>query len=134
MNSYKLYGTSIIKNDDTIDSFALSIFEGVPVEWDTVSADNEEQKDEILEPVRQILVEDISRTDIDYAVLLEKYTRSIGMLLYQIDNHGYPMPEIHFFGDDAAFFFNELILKYTEINYIKLLSAVKKENDNEKRI
>lgn len=124
MSSYKLYGTKLIKNDSTLDCFAMSVFEGVPVDWSTIKSDDEEHRDEICYLVWQILDEDISRTDISYEELLKKYACSMGMLLYQIENHGYPVPEIHFFGNDAMKYFNELIYRYIELNYSLLVKCM----------
>lgn len=120
MSDYLLYGTKMIEKDDTMKDFAESIVKSVPA--DDLKAlkleDEEDEKERFEEPfmerVHDILVDDISRTDIDYQELMCKYSSEIGDLLYDMDNHGYDLENypLHFFGDKAKDCFNALMNEY----------------------
>jgi hypothetical protein len=121
MSKYSLYGTDLIRNDNTLRDFAKCVYEGCPLE--AVMEDGEERKDFIMEMVTESLEDDLSRTRIDYEELLYKYRSEIGNVLYDMDNHGIPIPEIKFFGDGAEKFFNELVYRYIDFNYNDFVSS-----------
>ncbi len=114
---YLLYGTPLIENDATMKDFAASLIKGVPDD-DIKELPADEYADEFMERVETILKEDISRTDIDYEELMQKYRCEIGDLLYEMENHGcaldaYP---VHFFGKEAEESFNEMMRVYILLN------------------
>ena len=115
MGKYSLYGTELIKKDDTLKDFATCVYESCPLE--AIMEDGEERKDFILNAVYEALQDDISRTDIHYEELLYQYRSDIGDVLYEICNQGIPLPEIEFFGEKAKAFFNELVYRYIDIHY-----------------
>lgn len=118
MSSYKLYGDVLINNDDTLESFARCVLGLVPT--DDIAElekkyneemDETEFEDVFMDRVEEILEHDISRTDIDYPALMEKYSAEIGPLLYDIENHGGNLESVGltFFGEKAAAAFNRLV-------------------------
>lgn len=117
MNPYLLYGSKLIKNDNTIKDFAKSICEGVPTE----NLNKDDFKDEFINLVIEILEDDISRTDINYEDLMYKYRSELGNLLYEIENHGRDIPLIKFFGEEAQTSFNYLIKEYIDIYFDELV-------------
>ena len=80
MANYLLYGNKMIEDDSTLEKFAQCIIDGVP-EDDledikqryNVEDDDREYEDEYMQRVRDILYDDISRTDIDYSELMERF-------------------------------------------------------------
>ena len=79
MSRYSLYGTKLIKDDSTLESFTKGVIELV----DTNDIEDLEKRynkefgdtefeDVFMDRVEEILEHDISRTDIDYPVLMEK--------------------------------------------------------------
>ena len=120
MSKYLLYGDKMIEKDNTMKDFAESIVKIVPVDdlKNLKIEDEEDEKEKFEEPfmerISNILVDDISRTDINYQELMRKYSSEIGNLLYDMENHGYNLKKypIHFFGDEAKDSFNSLITEY----------------------
>ena len=118
MANYLLYGTKLIEDDSTLESFAKCVLDGVPVD-DLKEAEKRycdsledtEYEDVFMERVHTILVDDISRTDIDYRELMGRYAVDIGILLYDMENHGYDLSTLNltFFGKETADCFNKLI-------------------------
>lgn len=117
MSKYLLYGNEIIENDNTLKDFAQSLCNGVPTE----SFKKEFFKKEFMETVYIIIDEDISRTDLSYEELMHKYRLELGNLLYEMDNNGYDIPVIKFFGDDAKTCFNNLVYAYIDIYFNELV-------------
>lgn len=112
--TYSLYGDKdgYIKDDSSLYSFCKSL-------WDTAKDlvnvyEEEYSKEAVLEECREILRDDLPRTDINYEDLLEAYVPEIGNVLYVMDNNGYDMScvEVHFFGDKAHEFFDQLVDVY----------------------
>ena len=75
MSNYFLYGEKMIKDDSTLEKFAQCIIDRVPEDGlqnmkERYNKDNDdtEYEDEYMQRVRDILYDDISRTDIDYCV------------------------------------------------------------------
>lgn len=118
MSNYFLYGEKMIKDDSTLEKFAQCIIDGVP-EDDledikqryNVEDDDREYEDEYMQRVRDILYDDISRTDIDYSELMERFAPELGSLLYDMENHGYDLSALRltFFGEEVGECFNKLV-------------------------
>lgn len=143
MNEYLLYGEKIVKNDATLKDFAASVLnqaldvmylnrseefhtKGDYVKWlVNMNSDivQDQERDNLEDMAVQILEDDVSRTDIQYPELLEKYKGEIGPLLYDMDNNGYDMPQIKFFGEGAETFFNQLIIAYMGIHLYDILKT-----------
>ena len=91
MANYLLYGDKMIEDDSTLEKFAQCIIDGVP-EDDLEEAkkryneedDDTEYEDEYMQRVRDILYDDISRTDIDYSELMERFAPELGDLMYDM--------------------------------------------------
>lgn len=118
MSSYKLYGSVLISDDSTLESFARCVMGMIHTDdiADLEKKYNEEMdetefEDVFMDRVEEFLGHDISRTDIDYPALMEKYSTEIGPLLYDIENHGGNLESIGltFFGEGAAVAFNRLV-------------------------
>ncbi len=115
MSTYMLYGTKMVENDATLKDFAFCIYGNIPME---VSIENpEERKDYILETAKNLLEDDISRTDIDYENLLYKYRGELGDLFYRMWDRDYPIPAMEFLGDGAIRFFNDIVYYYIVVHY-----------------
>ena len=118
MSNYFLYGEKMIKDDSTLEKFVQCIIDGVP-EDDledikqryNVEDDDREYEDEYMQRVRDILYDDISRTDIDYSELMERFAPELGSLLYDMENHGYDLSALRltFFGEKVGECFNKLV-------------------------
>lgn len=118
MANYLLYGDKMIEDDSTLEKFAQCIIDGVP-EDDledikqryNVEDDDTEYEDEYMQRVRDILYDDIGRTDIDYSELMERFAPELGNLLYDMENHGYDLStlELTFFGGKTGACFNKLV-------------------------
>lgn len=118
MSRYSLYGTKLIEDDSTLESFAKSVIklvdtndiEDLEKRYNKEFGDTEFE-DVFMDRVEEILEHDISRTDIDYPALMEKYSTEIGPLLYDIENHGGNLESVGltFFGEKAAAAFNRLV-------------------------
>lgn len=120
MSNYFLYGEKMIKDDSTLEKFAQCIIDRVPEDGlqnmkERYNKDNDdtEYEDEYMQRVRDILYDDISRTDIDYSELMKKFASEIGNLLYDMENHGYDLStlELTFFGNTACNCFNKLVIE-----------------------
>jgi len=78
-------------------------------------------KDEIMEAVYNSIHDDLSRTDVDYINLMEKYSKDIGRILYDMENHGYDLSSITLsFFDKAQESFEMLLYRYIEIHFEEL--------------
>lgn len=115
MSSYLLYGKKIVENDDTMEKFAESIIQNVPV--DDLSSDIENYEDMFMERVDIILKYDLSRTDINYERLMYNFRNELGDLLYNLDNHWFELGpnQIRFFGEEAEESFNKLMYLYIKL-------------------
>lgn len=124
MSNYMLYDMKMIEDDSCIESFAKSLLKDLDKDYeiDRSSFDNEEEyKDEIMEAVNNSIHDDLSRTDIDYINLMEKYSKDIGRLLYDMENNGYDLVSITLsFFDKAQESFEMLIYRYIEIHFEEL--------------
>lgn len=114
MSIYKFEDITFNINDDTLNTFALDVFEQTGQDWRDIPPDDKAQHERIMKMIPKILY-DISCTNINYQSLLKRYARDIGELLYQISSRRYPIPEIHFFGEGKKCFFNEIVTRYIEI-------------------
>ncbi len=118
MSNYFLYGVKMIEDDSTLEKFAQCIINGVP-EDDleeikqryNVEDNDREYEEEYMQRVRDILYDDISRTDIDYSELMERFAPELGNLLYDMENHGYDLSALRltFFGEKVGECFNKLV-------------------------
>lgn len=118
MANYLLYGNKMIADDSTLEKFAQCIIDGVP-EDDledikqryNVEDGATEYEDEYMQRVRDILYDDLSRTDIDYSELMKRFAPELGNLLYDMENHGYDlsMLGLTFFGEKIGDCFNQLV-------------------------
>lgn len=104
-----------IKEDETMRQFCESLVKRVDriYELNTLS---EGYQDKFSDAVYDELF-DLAKTEIDYEGLLERYLPEIGYVLYDMDNHGYPIGELTFIGyaDDKKAVretFNHLIHYY----------------------
>lgn len=124
MSNYMLYDLKIIDDDSCMESFAKSLLKDLDKDYEidrSSFVDDEEYKDEIMEAVHSSIHDDLSRTDIDYINLMEKYSKDIGQLLYDMENHGYDLSSITLsFFDKAQESFEMLIYRYIEIHYEEL--------------
>ena len=108
----------MIEDDSTLEKFAQCIIDGMP-EDDLEEAkkryneedDDTEYEDEYMQRVRDILYDDISRTDIDYSELMGRFAPELGDLMYNMENHGYDLSTLGltFFGKNVGDCFNKLI-------------------------
>lgn len=124
MSNYMLYGLKMIEDDSCMKNFAKSLLKDLDKDYeiDRSSFDDEEEyKDEIMEAVHNSIHDDLSRTDIDYINLMEKYSKDIGQLLYDMENNGYDLSSIILsFFDKAQESFEMLIYRYIEIHFEEL--------------
>lgn len=116
-NMYLLYGENLIKNDNTLKEFAQSLCNGVPTE----GIDKNNFKENFMDLVERIIIEDISRTEINYEHLMYKYRLELGDLIYEMDNHGFDISFISFFGDRARESFNQIVYQYINIHFNELI-------------
>lgn len=85
MANYLLYGNKMIEDDSTLEKFAQCVIDGVPEDdledikqrYNVVD-DDTEYEDEYMQRVGDILYDDISRTDIDYSELMERFAPELG--------------------------------------------------------
>lgn len=120
MSDYLLYGNELIKNDSTIKDFAKSLCDGVPRE----NLNEEDFKDRTIDLVSEILRDDISRTNINYENLMYKYRSELGDILYEIENNGYEVPPVKFFGKEAESSFNYIVIAYIDIHFDELITSL----------
>ena len=114
----------MIEDDSCMESFAKSLLKDLDKDYEIDRSyfdDEEEYKDEIMEAVHSSIHDDLSRTDIDYIYLMEKYSKDIGRLLYDMENNGYDLSSITVsFFDKAQESFEILIYGYIEIHFEEL--------------
>lgn len=123
MSNYLLYDMKMIEDDSCMESFAKSLLKDLDKDYeiDKNSYGEEEYKDEIMETVYNSIHDDLSRTDIDYINLMEKYSKDIGRILYDMENHGYDLSSITLsFFDKAQESFEMLLYRYIEIHFEEL--------------
>lgn len=121
MSNYKLYKECLIKNDSTLKDFAQSVINNLGISFNN-DKNYEDFKDESIDIINEHITDDISRTDIDYEDLLYRYRSELGDILYGIDNNGYNIPTISFFGEDAQYFFNEILYYYINIYFEEMVN------------
>lgn len=120
MSNYKLYGENLIKDDSTFQKFAESLLNGIITkelkeEYEKFTNEKENNFEELLEElIESSLIDDISRTDINYEKLMQKYSFEIGEVLFILENNGYDIKTIAltFFGDDCKQVFEFLMEGY----------------------
>lgn len=119
-----LYDLKMIEDDSCMENFAKSLLKDLDKDYEinrNSFYDDEEYKDKIMESVYNSIHDDLSRTDIDYINLMEKYSKDIGRLLYDMENHGYELSSVTLsFFDKAQESFEMLIYRYIEIHFEEL--------------
>ena len=120
MSNYKLYGENLIKDDSTFQKFAESLLNGIITkelkeEYEKFTNEKENNFEELLEElIESSLIDDISRTDINYEKLMQKYSNQIGEVLFVLENNGYDISTIGltFFGNNCKQVFEFLMEGY----------------------
>ena len=120
MSNYKLYGENLIKDDSTFKKFAESLLNGIITkelkeEYEKFTNEKENNFEELLEElIESSLIDDISRTDINYEKLMQKYSNQIGEVLFVLENNGYDISTIGltFFGNNCKQVFEFLMEGY----------------------
>lgn len=123
MSNYLLYDLKLIEDDTCMESFAKSLLRDLDRDYgiERGNSDNEEYKDEIMEAVHNSIHDDLSRTDIDYTNLMEKFAKDIGQLLCDMENNGYDLSSITLsFFDKSQESFETLLYIYIEIHFEEL--------------
>lgn len=121
MADYLLYGETLIADDSTLNSFAKSLCNNFDLHY-SGDSDYEEWKEYTLDYIEESILDDISRTDIDYEDLMYKYRSELGNLFYEMDNNGFDLGSftLSFFGDEAQKSFELLLNKYIMIHFEEL--------------
>lgn len=111
MSNYRLYGEKLIEDDSTLAAFARSIMKNISMEGLSGILQDEDFQERYMERVDAFLMEDISRTDIQYPALMQKYADEIGSVLCDIQNWRGDLSfiELDFFGEGAEKCFNRLV-------------------------
>lgn len=124
MADYLLYDLKMIENDSCMESFAKSLIKNLDKTYQINREDYDsdgEFKEKILDAVYENIQDDLSRTDIDYIDLMERFTKDIGQLLFDMDNHGYSLSAIQLsFFDNAQESFETLLYRYIQIHFDEL--------------
>lgn len=122
MSNYLLYDMKMIEDDSCMESFVKSLLKDLDKDYEIDRKSyGEEYKDEIMEAVYNSIHDDLSRTDIDYINLMEKYSKDIGQILYDMENYGYDLSSITLsFFDKAQESFEMLLYRYIEIHFEEL--------------
>ena len=126
MAKYTLYGTKMIKNDSSMESFAKSLLQNLDMDYqinhEKYDSDRfEDINDKKLSAVYQFIHDDLSRTDINYQELMERFARDIGQLLYDMENLGYDFSGFNLsFFDNAKESFETLLYTYIQIHMDEL--------------
>jgi hypothetical protein len=119
MSNYLLYGTELIKDDSTLQLFAKSLCNNLDIHY-TGDSNYEDFKETSMDYVEEHLKDDISRTSINYEELMYKFRNELGDLLYEVENHGYELQDIFFYGDKAQTSFNDVVYNYIYIHFDEL--------------
>lgn len=128
MANYLLYDMKIIEDDSCMESFAKSLLNDLDKDYgiDRNACNNEEEfKEKMLEAVEESIKDDLSRTDIDYQNLMEKYAKDIGRLLFDMENNGYDLSSVQLsFFDKAQESFERLLYIYIDIHFEELENKI----------
>ncbi len=127
MANYLLYGIKMIDDDSSMESFAKSLLNDLDKDYEINrnTCNDEEFKERMLEAVEESIKYDLSRTDIDYQNLMEKYAKDIGQLLFDMENNGYDLSSIQLsFFDKAQESFERLLYIYIDIHFEELENIV----------
>lgn len=126
MAKYTLYGTKMIENDSSMESFAKSLLKNLDMDYQInhEEYDNEmfeDFTDEIQSAIYEFIHDDLSRTDINYQELMERFAKDIGQLLYDMENRGYDFSGFNLsFFDNAKESFETLLYTYIQIHFDEL--------------
>lgn len=125
MANYLLYDKKIIDDDSSIKNFAKSLLKDLDKDYEIEKSkcSKQEFKDKMLEAVNEVIIYDLSRTDINYAELMLKYSGDIGPLLYKMEDLGCDISSLSFsFFEEAQSSFESFIYLYIEVNFEHLIS------------
>lgn len=104
-----------LKLCESLPSFSKFLFnvvtKGLPDEQKS-----EKQLDTILDSIESVMSSNTFKTNIDSKILMGKYARDIGQLLFEMDNLDYPINLINFSFNENA----EECLKTFVMSYIKI--------------
>lgn len=126
MSDYKLYGCSLITNDETLRDFCICVLKRIEIEIDE-NDKLDDIRDTIMDHVSNFLTDDLSRTDIDYKALVIKYRGEIGDIMYQTEEQlGDPLmvTESFSFSKYAAYSFENLVYFYIMVHFKELLMEI----------
>lgn len=128
MANYLLYDIKMIDDDSCMECFAKSLLNGLDEDYGidrNLCNDEEEFKEKMLEAVEECIKDDLSRTDIDYSYLMEKYAKDIGQLLFDMENNGYDLSFIQLsFFNRAQESFERLLYRYIDIHFEELKKVI----------
>lgn len=110
MSTYMLYDKKLIDDDTSFAAVMRSLLEGIDGDYG-LAPDPEEYRDGFEEAFADRL-EELFRTDADYEALMYNIRGELGDVLYEMDNRGLPLPELHFFGTSAKETFEVLASFY----------------------
>ena len=124
MANYLLYDLKMIEDDSCMESFAKSLLKDLDKDYQINREDCDsdgEFEEKMLDAVYESIQDDLSRTDINYQELMEKFAKDIGQLLFDMDNHGYNLSSIQLsFFDKAKESFETLLYRYIQIHFDEL--------------
>lgn len=108
---------ALIEDNTTLKGFCDSLMKLVDVDKILENQQPEpEQNEDILSEAEKRLNGFLADGKADYVDLLRRYAPEIGPVLYGMDNWGYPMPIIDFFGEHAKEFFRFIVCGYINIH------------------
>lgn len=124
MSDYLLYDMKMIEDDSCIENFAKSLLKNLDKDYEIERANCDsdgEFEERIFDAVYECIHDDLSRTDIDYQNLMERYAKDIGQLLFDMENEGYNLSDIQLsFFYNAQESFETLLYRYIQIHFDKL--------------
>ena len=124
MANYLLYDMKMIDDDSCMENFAKSLLKDLDKDYeiDRKNCDSDgEFEERVIDAVYECIHDDLSRTDIDYRDLMERFAKDIGRLLYDMENNGYDLSNIQLsFFDNAQESFETLLYRYIQIHFDEL--------------
>ena len=123
-NHYMLYGVCMIRDDSSLAAFARSLMDKLECDYQIdveMVEDEDEYKDNVMSAVFDRIEHELCLTQINYEELLGQYTREIGQLLYDMENHGYDMSNLNIsFFENCKENFNMFLYSYVDIHFEEL--------------
>ena len=126
MANYLLYDMKMIDDDSCMENFAKALLKELDKDKDyeigRKNCDSDgEFEERVIDAVYECIHDDLSRTDIDYRDLMERFAKDIGRLLYDMENNGYDLSNIQLsFFDNAQESFETLLYRYIQIHFDEL--------------